>query len=105
MTFWEWLSITQVTGYVYVDIFDPYCVSIFAVDRNAPDVTHTGVYLRRLAGLTFAELRPWANYQVESASYLGTAKQWGANKYANEEDMVILEIRLKKPEERRAKND
>ena len=29
MTFWEWLSITYVTGYVYVDIFDPYGVSIF----------------------------------------------------------------------------
>lgn len=97
MTFWEWLSVTEVTGHVYVDIFDPHYVNIFAVDRNAPDVTHTGVYLRRLVDLTFAELRPWADYQVESALYLGTAKQW-CSKYANEEDMVILEIHLKKPE-------
>lgn len=101
MTFWEWLSITEVTGDVYVDIFDPYGVSIFAVDRNAPDVTHTGVYLRRLAGLTFAELRPWADYRVESAAYLGTAKQWcSSDKYADEEDMVILRIHLNKPEKK-----
>lgn len=99
MTFWEWLSITQATGYVYVDIFDPYGVSIFAEDRRASDVTHTGVYLKRLAVLTFAELRPWANYQVESATYLGTAKQW-CSKYANEEDMVVLEIHLNKPEKK-----
>lgn len=98
MTFWEWLSVTEVTGYVYVDIFDPYYVNIFAKDRNAPDVTHTGVYLRRLAGLTFAELRPWADYRVESAGYLGTTKQWCSNEHANEEDMVVLEIRLNKPE-------
>lgn len=97
MTFWEWLGITYVTGYVYADIFDPYDVSIFAEDRNAPDSTYTGVYLRRLVDLTFAELRPWADYRVESAAYLGTAKQW-CSKYANEEDMVILEIHLKKPE-------
>lgn len=100
MTFWEWLGITYVTGHVYVDIFDPYGVNIFAVDRNAPDSTHTGVYLRRLVDLTFAELRPWANYQVESALYLGTAKQWCSNEHANEEDMVILEIHLNKPEKK-----
>lgn len=100
MTFWEWLGITYVTGHVYADIFDPYGVSIFAEDRNAPDVTHTGVYLRRLAGLTFAELRPWADYRVESALYLGTAKQWCSNEHANEEDMVILEIHLNKPEKK-----
>lgn len=99
MTFWEWLSITYVTGYVYVDIFDPYGVSIFAKNRNAPDSTYTGVYLRRLGELTFAELRPWADYRVESAGYLGTTKQW-CSKYANEEDMVVLEIHLNKPEKK-----
>lgn len=101
MTFWEWLGITYVTGHVYVDIFDPYYVSIFAKDRNAPDSTHTGVYLRRLVDLTFAELRPWADYRVESAGYLGTAKQWcSSDKYADEEDMVVLEIHLNKPEKK-----
>lgn len=100
MTFWEWLGITYVTGHVYADIFDPYGVSIFAKDYNAPDVTHRGVYLKRLAGLTFAELRPWADYRVESACYLGTATNWCANEHTNEEDMVILEIHLNKPEKK-----
>lgn len=99
MTFWEWLGITYVTGDVYADIFGPDGVSVFAEDRRASDVTHTGVYLKRLAELTFAELRPWADYRVESAEYLGTVKEWcSSDKYADEEDMVILEIHLKKPE-------